>query len=292
MLGKKMKAIRGLCLFAISAIVTSCFNPPDYSHSPKIEFAGVCFKEGTPDNPAESLVVTVSFRDGNGDLGLAADQIEEPYNDIFYGMASAGQVIDAGKRTIYSSLPQFVEVPPGATGKLVTVRTLQDPNYSDNLPPYINEVASCMDYKLQTVYVQEKDKAIIDGSYADIDTLTSGDGQRIYVVRDQFYYKRNPNHRNIEVEFWMNDGTGNYTLYDWEKENCETAFDQRFPVLSEKPGPLEGDLTYALTSVGIKATFGSQTLRLKVRIRDRELNVSNDVQSDEFTLQKITGNCE
>ena len=82
-------------------------------------------------------------------------------------------------------------------------------------------------------------------------------------------------------------GTGKFTLFDWEKEYCEAAFNQRFPVLTEKPGPLEGNLQYALTSVGIKATFGARTLRLKIRIRDRALNVSNDVQTEEFTLDKI-----
>jgi hypothetical protein len=73
-------------------------------------------------------------------------------------------------------------------------------------------------------------------------------------------------------------------LFDWEKEYCEAAFNQRFPVLSEKTGLLEGNLEYALTSVGIQATFGTRTLKLKIRIRDRALHVSNDVETKEFTL--------
>jgi len=287
-----MKVVKGLLLFAVSATVTSCFDPPQFSDVPQIDFldsrSQFYFREGTTDNPTDSLVITISFRDGNGDLGLGADQIEAPYNDIFYGLASNGQVVDAGKATLFTDLPQFVEVPPGVTGKLVTVRTLQDPAYADDLPPFVSASASCQDYKLQTVYIQDKDKNIIDASYAEIDTLKSSNGfPPIYIVQDLFYYKSNPNHRNIEVEFWVNDGTGKYTLFDWEKEYCEAAFDQRFPVLTEKPGPLEGNLQYALTSVGIKATFSIKTLRLKVRIRDRALNVSNDVQSEDFTLDKI-----
>lgn len=283
-----MKAVKGLFLFAASAVVTSCFDPPDFSTTPQIDFVDLYFREGTTQNPTDSLVLTISFRDGDGDLGLAGDQIEEPYNDIFYGLASNGEVIEAGKETVYRDLPQFVKVPQGTTGKLVTVRTLLDPAYSDNLPPYVDPVTSCMDYKLQTIYVQEKDKAIFDATYAEIDTMRSGSGfPNIYVVQDMFYFKSNPNHRNIEVEFWVNDGTGKYTLFDWEKEYCEAAFNQRFPVLSEKTGPLEGNLEYALTSVGIKATFSIKTLRLRIRIRDRALNVSNDIQTEEFTLDKI-----
>lgn len=283
-----MRIVKGLLLFAVSVLVTACFDPPEYSNTPLIEFVSVSFTEGTSSNPTESLVVTISFRDGDGDLGLPGDAIEEPYQDIFYGLANNGRISDAGKKTEFSDLPQFVHVPEGVTGKLVTVRTLEDPEYADDLPPFAGVQESCTDYKLQTVYILEKDKHIIDASYPDIDTLRGGSGfPNVYVVRDMFYFKRNPNHRNIEVEFWVNDGTGNYTLFDWEKAYCETAFDQRFPMLSDKTGPLEGTLQYALTSVGIKATFSIKTLRLKIRVRDRALNVSNEVQTEPFTLDSI-----
>lgn len=288
-----MKLIKGLFLVAVSVVVASCFDPPDYSHTPQIEFVDLCFKEGTTDNPTDQLTITISFRDGDGDLGLAGDQIDEPYNDVFYGLASNGQVIEAGKKTVVSNLPQFIEVRSGTTGKLVTVRTLQDPAYADKLPSYISPTESCGDYKLQKVYIQEKDKNIIDASYAEIDTIKSTTGSTLYyVVQDMFYSRKNPNHRNIEVEFWVNDGSGNYSLFDWEKEYCETAFNQRFPVLTDKTGPVEGNLQYDLTSVGIKATFSIRTLRLKIRIRDRTLNVSNEVQTEDFTLDKIKRNCD
>lgn len=283
-----MKVVKGLILFAVSSLVTACFDPPEFSNVPQIDFINVEFVEGTTNNPTDSLIVSISFRDGDGDLGLAADQIDEPYNDIFYGLASNGEVVEAGKEVIFGDLPQFVEVPAGVRGKLATVRTLQDPAYADDLPPYIDATSSCTDYKLQKVYVQQKDSAIIDWKFSEIDTLQSNNNfPPIFIVEDVFYYRKNPNHRNIEVEFWVNDGTGRYTLFDWEKEYCETAFNQRFPVLSEKTGPLEGNLQYALTSVGIRATFSIKTLRLKIRIRDRALNVSNDVQTEDFTLDKI-----
>jgi hypothetical protein len=285
-----MKVVKGLLLFGFSVLLTACFDPPDFSVVPRIEFVSVCFREGTQANPTDSLIVTISFRDGDGDLGLSGDQTAEPFNDIFYGLASNGEVIELGKESLFSDLPQFVTVPPGVTGKLATIRTLQDPAYQDDLPSYVDPITSCTDYKLQKVYIQEKDKHIIDASYLGIDTMTSNTGfPPIYVVEDYFYFRKNPNHDNIEVEFWVNDGSGNYTLFDWEKEYCEEAFNQRFPRLSEKAGPLEGNLQYALTSVGIKATFSIRTLKLRIRIRDRALNVSNDVQTEDFTLEKIKG---
>ena len=281
-----MKFVKGFLLFAVSVVVTACFDAPEYSTTPLIDLVKVSFSEGTTDNPTDALTIKISFRDGDGDLGLSADAIEEPYQDIFFGLAHNGGIIEAGKKTEVNGLPQFVHVPDGITGKLVTVRTLQHPEYADDLPPFVNAQESCTDYKLQTVYIQEKDKHIIDASYPSIDTLATAAGN-VYVVQDMFYFKRNPNHRNIEVEFWVNDGNGNYTLFDWEKEYCEAGFDQRFPMLSDKTGPFEGDLEYALTSVGIKATFGIKVLRLKIRIRDRALNVSNEVQTNDFILDQI-----
>lgn len=286
-----MKVLKGLLLFSMSVAVAACFDPPNFSNVPQIDFLDVYFKEGTTDNPTDSLVVSITFRDGDGDLGLSGDQIDEPYQDVFYGLARDGEVIEAGKETLFTDLPQFIDVPDGASGKLVTVRTLQDPAYADDLPPFVDAQASCTDYKLQKIYIQDKDKQIIDNSYIDVDTMFSPNGfPPVYIVQDMFYFKRNPNHRNIEVEFWVNDGTGKYSLFDWEKEYCEAAFNQRFPVLSEKTGPLEGKLEYALTSVGIKATFSIKTMFLRIRIRDRALNVSNEVQTEPFTLDKIKKN--
>src|SRR5690349_16193132 len=131
-----MKVVKGLFLFGVAVMVTSCFDPPQFSDTPQISFVDVYFKDGTADNPTDSLVVRISFRDGDGDLGLSGDQKEEPYNDIFYGIASNGQVVQAGKKTQFDDLPQFVDVPQGVTGKLITVRTLADPAYADDLPPF------------------------------------------------------------------------------------------------------------------------------------------------------------
>lgn len=282
-----MEVRKGLLLFGISVLVTACFNPPEFSVVPQIDFVGIYFKDGTTDSPTDSLVVTISFKDGDGDLGLSPTQIEDPYQDVFYAIAENGNVTEVSKKTEYGNLPQFVSVPAGASGKLVTVRTLQDPSYAGKLPPYIDEIASCKDYRRQTLYINEPDADIIDDTYPDVDTLVEAGFPKVFVVEDLFYKRNNPKHLNIEVEFYEKQPGGDYTLFDWEKEYCETAFDQRFPILSEKEGPLEGNLTYALTSLGIRANFSIKTLKLRIRIRDRAFNVSNDVETGDFTLDKI-----
>ena len=68
---------------------------------------------------------------------------------------------------------------------------------------------------------------------------------------------------------------------------CEISFNQRFPVLSDKEGPLEGSLEYAMVSSGMKSIFSIKTMKLRFRIRDRRLNDSEWVETPEFTLDKI-----
>jgi hypothetical protein len=42
-----------------------------------------------------------------------------------------------------------------------------------------------------------------------------------------------------------------------------------------------------MATSGMKSIFSIKPLKLKVRIRDRELNNSNQIETPEFTLDKI-----
>ena len=280
-----MKALKGLLLFGISTGITACYDPPELPSKPQIDFEGIYFQEAKAVGERDALVVTISFSDGNGDLGLSATEIDPPYHDVNYYLANDGDLIELKKRTVRDDLPQFVDVPPNATGKLVTVRTSEDPVYKDVIPSYVDDQASCTYYTYTEVYVEETDSRIFDDSY-NFTVLSYPNRAPVYVLLDTFYYKRNPSYTNIDVEFWVNDGSG-FKLFDWEKEFCTISFNQRFPVLSDKGGPLEGNLEYAMETSGMKTVFGNKTLKLKIRIRDRDLNTSNQIETPEFTLDKI-----
>ena len=252
---------------------------------PTIDFEDIYFQEAKAVGERDALVLTVSFKDGNGDLGLSASDIDPPYHDVFYYLANDGDTIALNKRTVRDGLPQFVEVPPNATGKLVTVRTPDDPLYKNVIPAYVDDQASCTHYTYTEVYVEETDRRIFDESY-NYTVLSSANRPDVYVLLDTFYYRRNPTYSNIDIEFWVNDGNG-FKLFDWEKEFCTISFNQRFPILSDKQGPLEGNLEYAMTTSGMKSVFGNKTIKLKVRVRDRDLNNSNPIETPEFTLDKI-----
>jgi len=263
-------------------LATACFDPPEFPTTPEIDFESIYFQEAESPGESDKLVLTISFRDGNGDLGLSATDIEPPYHDVNYYLANDGDNIALKKRTVYGHLPQFVDVPPNVTGKLITVRTPDDPLYHDLIPPYLDELSSCTYYTYTAVYVEEADKHIFDNTY-NAKTLSYPGIPDVYVLLDTFYYQRNPNYTNIDVEFWGSEGN-EYKIFYWEKEFCTISFNQRYSVLSDKERPLKGSLQYSMVSSGMKSIFGSKPLKLKVRIRDRELNNSNQIETPEFTL--------
>lgn len=75
--------VLGLSLLtaAVSVAVSSCITPPDYPDTPSIEFKRITKERFTTDEGVfDSVKVTISFRDGDGDLGLAANETNPPYD--------------------------------------------------------------------------------------------------------------------------------------------------------------------------------------------------------------------
>jgi len=82
-----MAILRTLSYAALLAFtglgVASCLNPPDYSDTPEISFSKIETKriekrEGTYD----TISITVSFKDGDGDLGLSNEDTDPPFNEV------------------------------------------------------------------------------------------------------------------------------------------------------------------------------------------------------------------
>lgn len=103
----------------VSVGLNACFDPPKYPIQPQIEFESIEFKEyGSGfDAEADSLILVISFKDGDGDLGLDPSEqgcVSETvcYNNKFYFRKSDGNLVTyTDKRTDpnFSSLPEFVK---------------------------------------------------------------------------------------------------------------------------------------------------------------------------------------
>lgn len=233
----------------------SCFDPPEYSNIPKIEFEKVTFIDQSDNTLPDSLIVIIRFMDGDGDLGLDANN---PSDTLFPYQT----------RTFFDTIPNSpvgYYFPQGPDNFYITYKTKRtNPNY-DTLPPF-SKPYNCVNWEVLTFNNQV----------------------------DTFYFQNNPYHHNIRVDYLVKNNDGTFTEFDWTTEFsyplCGITFDGRFPVLSRdlsRAAALDGKIRYGMTSTGFNVLFNIKTLKLRITIIDRALNVSNTVETPEFTLQQI-----
>jgi hypothetical protein len=294
-------------LLIISA-TSSCFDPPVFPDTPTIEFESIEFREFGGFADPDSLILKIKFQDGDGNLGIdkittnrgdLIDNINDPFHDSNFYLSDGGTSLkEIGTETFYTDTLQngIAELVPlkifttrGQSGKLITKKN--QAGYSA-LPAFNASTKECQNFTLQSYFVFIDDWNIIDQRYAIKDTLRDAFGNDFIHLKDTLYFQFNPNHYTIEVDFYVKepghpnaDATG-FREYDWRKEFC-TTYDGRFPQLSDSPTPLDGILTYNMGSTGFKTIFSVKTMKLKISVKDRLLNRSNEIFTPEFTLDKI-----
>ena len=255
-----MKLSWGLLVVVIFAIVlNSCFEAPTYPTTPEIEFKSIQFID-VPDTPTatppDSLILTIKFKDGDGDLGLDTQGEDEiRYADHFYFKVN-------DNRKYVTTNPDALLNDPN----IIRYKTKRTNHNYDTLPPYAPPY-NCINWEIL------KKPSAID--------------PKLLVPADTIYFVINPNNKNIFVDFLVKQTDGTFVEFDWLKQYCST-FDGRFPVLSKdlnKSSPLEGEIVYNMTSVGFLVTFSTKTLKLRVTIQDRALNKSNTIETSEFRLK-------
>jgi len=291
-----MKLLRGLAILAFFTILTgSCFDPPEFPEIPEIVFQDIAFCDVADSSTPDTLNLYIKFKDGDGDLGLDAQDprySSTPYHyaDFFQNVdgtfgkleVEAGQITGPGGTTF---VDVFNIADPNA-GDLVFPRTRKNPLYTSLIPPY-----NCKDFAYRDFVLEDDDIAVLDEFSKFADTLTNQSGT-FYLITDTLYHVSNPNHYNIEVDFLVLVDPNNpnpalrYEEYDWREERCST-YDGRFPFLSETNTALDGTLKYSMESRGFQILFGGKTIKLRVQIKDRKLNKSNVIETGDFTLVSI-----
>jgi len=72
----------GVSFLLAGATVSSCLTAPDYPDTPSIEFKSITATRAEQDGtPYDAVRVTISFRDGDGDLGLDNGETNPPYGE-------------------------------------------------------------------------------------------------------------------------------------------------------------------------------------------------------------------
>lgn len=237
-----------IVVMAVGGLFQSCFTPPEYPVVPQIEFSSVQFKDVPRAGDADSLILTLRFKDGDGDLGLNdSDTTNIKYaNKLYYRLANGTFANFALRRRLLAdniasndTLPAFVTPFNCTSWEVLTFRqnnvTVRDTLFIKLNPNHYN------------IFVEFLVKNN-DGSF------TAFDPKEIFI------------YPNCVVNL----------------------FNGRFPVLSKnlsQESPLEGTIRYSMRSSAFLAFFSIKTLKLRVTVQDRALNKSNEIITPEFTLR-------
>lgn len=82
-----LRLVRTAGLLSLAVGFTSCLNPPTYSTTPSISFESITRQRyNTGGTIIDSVFVTISFQDGDGDLGLTSTEATvAPYTPTYFG---------------------------------------------------------------------------------------------------------------------------------------------------------------------------------------------------------------
>ncbi len=283
--------IQRVAIAAMIVIAASCSDDePAYPIEPQIEFRELRFVAGEKVYDKDTLAIRFYYTDGDMDLGLSGTEITAPYHRINYFLAEKGIVSRVATKPKPFSWQGnvLIDPTPSDRGKLVTHRTRKEPGY-ETLPDY-----DCRHYTVyDTLYVTQEHAAMIGDCFVDRE-----DGgpwpPKIYAIYDTLLKEENPNHYNLDVEYFVQQPDGSFALQDFKNDKCfGQGFKARFPEIYKitshrlRHGSFEilretqntGVIEYSMATVGHQALFGGKKIKLRITIRDRALHVSNTIET-------------
>ncbi|MBN8649852.1 MAG: hypothetical protein J0L67_00385 [Cytophagales bacterium] len=283
-----MRGFRNIILATLIALAGgSCFEQPEFSNIPVIEFESLTYKRV---NNVDSLILRISFTDGDGDLGLAEDDQD-----------NTCQII---KRERIGSTNEF-EDQICLNNKLYALildsnkrHILIDKNQSCNFNSlcYNSKFFPTKEIALNTYsFITYKDRRT-NPEFASLPSIdkpfncTNWEITTRNNVADTLFFNLNENHINFEYELLVKNPDNTFTPFDFNRElpSCLSPPipGGRFQILySDRPGsPLEGEINYRIGSPALRFILGLKVLKFKVWVRDRALNKSLPVYSNEFSL--------
>ena len=235
-------------LFCLVVILgSSCNDAPEFPNTPKIEFESILFKD-VGNGDADSLIINISFEDGDGDLGLDAQEIASPFNQKNYFSNKTGRFFSFGTETI-DDLLKF-----------------SNSSEIDSLPTYEGD-AICL------FWDTNPDIFFEDGTQLD-DTVYFQFNQRHHNILVDYFVDRGSGFEEFD---WLldldcsTDFNGRFPILNLE--DGERA--------------LEGTIRYGMPSVGFRNIFGEDQIKLSITILDRGGNFSNTIETPPFRLSEI-----
>ena len=226
-------------VLGVFTLLSGCFEAPNFSNIPRISFENIQFKEGN--SLFDSLIISIHYEDGNGDLGL-----DDNFTD--------GDFIAGHYYTFNDKDPISIK----DEGRPINIEGFE----GSEVPPY-ERPYSCVNWI---------EKPNINGTVIQ-DTLFFVPNINQFNILISFLYRDKNSSENTPFQEF--DWVGSEEL-----PSCGSPINGRFPVLkdpSESAAPLEGMLRYGFVFAGLIPLFKDRELKLKVSIKDRALQESNTI---------------
>ncbi len=246
--------------------IFACSPPPKLPATPRIEFIKAEFWDMGLQNP-DSLNVTISFEDGDSNLGLDQGEAFIPRRNTVY-LFRANSMLDIERIFFIDN-----------DGELLKLNSkLNKPVPYDTLPDFVHPF-NCTNYTTDTTLFY----------------FSALDGTRVE-VKDTLYFQPSVDNFNYFIDFLIKQSDGSFERFPWESflgaPSCGETFNTRFTradvgTSADDDGPIQGRLTYKMISRGFIFELRNKIFKFRIRIFDRSLNASNFVESEELTLEKI-----
>ena len=248
----------------------ACSPPPKLPATPRIEFIKAEFWDMGLQNP-DSLNVTISFEDGDSNLGLDQGEAYIPRSSNQVYLFRANSMLDFERIFFIDN-----------DGELLKLNSKWNkPVPYDSLPDFVHPY-NCTNYTTDTTLFY----------------FSATDGSRVE-VKDTLYFQPSVDNFNYFIDFLIKQSDGSFERFPWESflgaPSCGETFNTRFTradvgTSAADDGPIQGRLTYKMISRGFIFELRNKIFKLRIRIFDRSLNASNTVESEELTLDKIQVN--
>jgi len=253
--------------------LVSCLDTEEFPDEPSIEYNDIRYVEVGGFLESDSLILKIDFEDGDGDLGLRAEDNrdrESPYNDfsLFAFNPTSERITEYALDTLSSASQSDLDL----VNNIIRFSDRRNIPELDTLPDY-----TFPDYCKYWREIQ-----------------IFGPSSTEPLVEDTVYYQDNPRFNNIYVRFFVetSPGSNDFEEFFWEfsrPPECNVNYNGRFPLINEidREKSSEGTITYRMTSVGWRTTFQNNRVKLRVFIYDRAGHKSNEIETPPFRLDEI-----
>lgn len=278
--------------------LTSCFEKEVFPDTPNIEFENVVFYDGFS---TDSLILSFSFEDGNGDIGIIQSQdILPPYNEFNVYLDSRDSVITVAN--IGQAVPPVYKAPL-VTENFIPVSIRNNVlliTFTENDYPVLAFSKELFSENLSDVPLTCPDLANQDGTFLSGTTLTPyvlSDNTNInpassgsQVINSTIPVERVETHYNFVIVFEKKVGD-DYIPLDYQDifqtNICDVGiFNGRIPLYD--PEGKSGVITYAIQSTVLRLAFLDDVIRARFFVYDRAGNKSNEETTPDFVLSDIT----